>query len=213
MLCFQVKEYLLKRYSEILSFRIKNYKLILGRSLTLMIQNKNLPFYIAAILFFIIFKFVFTIADTLDLSFLITPTNKIIGLITGARSVYVADNGFYFENLNIVIDKSCSGFNFWLLCSVMLTFLSIKYFETSREKIAVFVLSLGGAYIFTVFVNASRIFASIIIQNRADHLFVKRPHYFLHESVGIITNLTFLILIYLIVEKMLNNRYTNEKLA
>jgi len=178
-----------------------------------MIQNKNLPYYITAIILFVLLKLVYIIADTFDLSFLIIPTNKIVGLLTGTSSLYVKGNGFYFENLNIVIDKSCSGFNFMLLCFLMLTFLSLKYFNKTIEKNAVIILSLTAAYIVTVFVNALRIFAAIIVQTHADKMLAKRPHYFLHESVGIITNLTFLILIYLIAEKMLNNRYTNEKLA
>lgn len=164
---------------------------------------KNMPYYLTAIGLFILLKFVFANADNNDLKFLLSPTNTIVELLTGSQSVFNQENGYFFEHLNIIIDKSCSGFNFWLLCFLMLTFLIIKYLKNSKGKIIALMVSFISAYFITMMVNSSRIFASIIIQNQ-NYSFVNQP--IVHESIGIVTNLTFLILIYILVEGALIKR-------
>jgi len=175
--------------------------------------NKNIPYYLTAIGLFILLKFGYTLADNDSLTFLIKPTDKLVGLLTNSKSVYFSDKGYYHETLNIIIEKSCSGFNFWLLCFCMLTFLLLKYIDKPLFKVLSIPLSLILAYILTIFVNASRIFASIIIQNQANNFLPNRPHLLLHEIVGVITNLSFLILVYYLLEQFLNKKQHNEKLA
>jgi exosortase K len=159
---------------------------------------------------FILLKLLYTVAGTNDLHFLLGPTNKIVELLSGSQARYIQNSGYFHESLNIVIDKSCSGFNFWLLCFIMLSFLTLKYFKNRINKILTMTLSLIGAYFLTVLVNSSRIFASIIIENQI-HSIAK--YSIIHESIGIITNLTFLILIYLITERILNKRNTNANIV
>jgi hypothetical protein len=65
----------------------------------------------------------------------------------------------------------------------------------------------------TIFVNAARIVASIIVQHQANNFLPNRLHLILHEIVGVITNLTFLILIYIVSERFLTHKYHNAKLT
>ena len=97
--------------------------------------NKNIPYYLVAVGLFILLKFGYTVADNNDLAFLLKPTNKLVGVLTGSHSVYLANNGYYYEKLNILIEKSCSGFNFWLLCFLLFTYLLIKYLDKPLHKI------------------------------------------------------------------------------
>ena len=175
--------------------------------------NKNIPFYLTTIGLFILLKFGYTLADNDSLILLLKPTDKIVGLLTGSHSVYFSDKGYYHDNLNILIEKSCSGFNFLLLCFCMLTFLFLKYANKTIFKFLSIPVALITSYFLTIFVNASRIFASIIMQQQANNIFSDRPHLILHEIVGVITNLTFLILIYIVSEKFLTNKYQNAKLT
>ena len=175
--------------------------------------NKNIPYYLTTIGLFILLKFGYTVADNDNLIFLLKPTNKIVELLTGSHSVYFSDKGFYHDNLNILIEKSCSGFNFLILCFCMLTFLFLKYVNKTNLKSLTILLALVVSYLLTIFVNSSRIFVSIIMQQQADNFLPNRPHLILHETVGVITNLTFLILIYIVSEKFLTNKYQNAKLT
>lgn len=152
------------------------------------------------------------LADTHDLTFLLTPTDKLVGLLTGSHSVFLADNGFYHDKLNILIDKSCSGFNFWLLCFLVFTYLTVKHFDKPLHKILTIPTVLLCSCLLTIFVNASRIFASVIVQNQTKIFFANQQH-LIHEAVGIVTNLTFLVLTYYIIEKFLIHRQRNAKLA
>ena len=93
----------------------------------------------------------------------------------------------------------------------MLTFLFLKYAKKTFFKFLCIPAALLASYLFTIFVNASRIFVSIIMQQQANNFLPNRPHLILHEIVGVITNLTFLILIYIVSEKFLTNKYQNAK--
>ena len=155
-----------------------------------------------AIGLFVILKFCYTHADNGNLLFLLKPTNTIVCFLTGSQSVYSTDNGYYYEALNILIDRSCSGFNFWILSFLLYTFLFLKYINKTALKTLVIPISFICAYILTIFTNSSRIFASIIVQNHSENFSPDTQH-LIHEAVGIITNLTFLVLAYYLTEKKL----------
>jgi len=174
--------------------------------------NKNIPYYLTAVGLFILLKFGFALADNNDLTFLLKPTDRFVGLLTGSNSIYFADKGFYHDKLNILIDKSCSGFNFWLLCFLIFIYLTVKYLDKPLHKVLSIPIVLFCAYLLTIFVNTSRIFVSVIVQNQTKDFFANQQH-LIHESIGIITNLSFLVLAYYIVEKFLIHRQHNAKLA
>jgi len=174
--------------------------------------NKNIPYYLTAVGLFILLKFAFTLADNDDLIFLLKPTDKLVGLLTGSHSIYFADKGFYHDKLNILIDKSCSGFNFWILSFLVFTYLTVKYLDKPLHKILTIPTALLCAYVLTIFVNTSRIFASVIVQTQTKNFFANKQH-LIHEAVGVITNLTFLVLTYYLIEKFLIHRQHNAKLA
>ncbi len=166
---------------------------------------------IAAGIFFTL-KFGYTQAENDDLTFLLKPTDKFVGFLTGSNSVYEIDKGYFHNQLNIYIDKSCSGFNFWILSFLMLAFLGLKNLDSEIKKVLTIPLALVAGYLLTIFVNTSRIFASIIIQNQKINIFEIQPH-IIHEAIGIITNLSFLILAYYITNRILIKKIHHEKLT
>lgn len=174
--------------------------------------NKNIPYYLTTVGFFILLKFGFTLADNNDLAFLLKPTDKLVGLLTGSDSIYLSDSGYFHEHLNIIIDKSCSGFNFWILSFLLFTYLSVKHFDKTLSKILTIPTALFGAFLLTIFVNTSRIFASIVVQTQTKSILLNQQH-IVHEAIGIITNLTFLILAYILIEKLLIHKRYNAKFA
>jgi exosortase K len=175
-------------------------------------SNKNIPYYLAAVGLFILLKFGYTLAENNDLTFLIKPTDKLVGLLTSSHSVYLSESGYFHEHLNIIIDKSCSGFNFWALCFLLFTYLTVRHFNRTLNKILTIPIALILAYLLTIFVNTSRIFASIVVQTQTKNILLNHQH-ILHEAIGIITNLTFLILAYVLIEKLLIHKRPNEKFA
>jgi exosortase K len=174
--------------------------------------NKNIPYYLTAIGIFILLKVVFTFANNDDLIFLLKPTDKLVGWSIGSQSVYLADEGFFHEKINIVIEKSCSGFNFWILSFLVFAYLGLKYADKYLYKILTIPAALFCAYLLTIFANASRIVASIVVRNQTVGIFPdKQP--LIHEIVGITTYFSFLVLTYYLIEKFLKYKKQNAKLA
>lgn len=175
-------------------------------------KNKDILYYLVAFGVFISMKFGFTIADDTDMLFLLKPTDKLIGFLMGSTSVYLESEGYYHSNLNIYIGKSCSGFNFWGLSFLTFSYLVVNVLNKSIHKILSIPVALIVTYLVTIFVNTSRIYASIVVQNQTKNNFLNQQGV-IHESVGIITNLTFLILFYILIEKLTKNKYCYEKLT
>ena len=164
-------------------------------------NNNNSFYYLASLAVFVVLKFVFTFTSINDLFFLLNPTDAVISIITNSSSTFIIDRGFFHSKFNILIDKSCAGYNLWLLSFLIFNFLLLKYLGRNSSGFLSIPASLVLAYLFTVFVNSSRIYTSIIIQNNAN--FVQIDQNYLHEGIGILTNLLFLILAYYFIEKFL----------
>ena len=167
--------------------------------------SKNIPYYLTAVGIFILLKFAFSLADNNDLIFWLKPLDKFIELLTGSQSVFLPDDGYFHDDLNIVIGKACLGFHFWILCFLVFSYLGLKYADKSLHKILTIPAALVVAYLLTIFANTSRIFASIIVRNQTIHIFPDKQ-YLIHEAVGIITKLSFLILAYYLIEKFLKHK-------
>lgn len=175
-------------------------------------SNKNIPYYLTGFAIYIVLKFGYTKISVDGLIFLLKPVNKLLSLLIGSHSLYLSNKGYYFEELNILVDKSCSGFNFWLLSFLVFTYLFLKYICNSLYKVLVIPIVLLFTYLFTILVNTSRIYASIIVQSQTKTPFYNYQH-LIHESMGIITNLFFLILSYYLIEKLLKRIHRYEKFA
>lgn len=164
-------------------------------------MSKNTISYLLLFTLFGLLKIVYKNAQTDDLLFLLKPINRIIELATATKSSFIQGKGYYNPHLSIVIDKSCSGFNFMLISFLMLSVLFLKYSDTFLSKILFVIASFVISYVFSVLVNSSRIYTSIIIQSH-NH-FIKQAY--LHEGIGVTINLTFLLLLYLATERTLTN--------
>lgn len=177
-------------------------------------MKRNLPYYVAVVLLCILLKIWFGGFATNDsLRFLLHPTNAIVGFLMGSPSVFLSEKGYFHPKINIVVDKSCSGFNFWVLCFTMLNFLLLKHCKTHFLKSAAIILTFVSTYFLTILVNSSRIFAAVVIQNAGNYFLSVKPHYMLHEIVGIATNLSFLLIIYILTEYYFIKKNHNEKPA
>lgn len=164
-----------------------------------MYSKPNIPYYLLLFGLFIILKYTYTKSTTEDLSFLLKPTSHIIGSISNSPISNTAEQGYFLDNLNVVINKSCSGYNFWLLSSILFAFLMINHLDKSKYKILSLPIAFLVAYILSIFVNSSRIFVSLVLQNKIQHI-TGLSASIIHEAIGVAINLTFLFLAYLFLE-------------
>lgn len=173
----------------------------------------NTPYYLAAILLFIGLKWVYKMADTEHLFFLLQPSSRLVGLLTGAPCEYLSDTGAYaYPTLGIVIEKSCSGYNFWLLCTMMLFFQFLNASHSAFQKTKAFFGAIVVAYVLTIFANSSRIYASIVLQHQlGDGIGIESG--IVHQTIGIAVYLTVLVAIYLTIEIIAKNKLSYAKPA
>ena len=135
---------------------------------------ENTAYYVTAALIFVLLRVGFSLANDNDLAFLLTPTDKLVGLLTGSHSVFIENAGYFHERLNIIIGKSCSGFNFLVLSFLVFAWLAVKYFNKPLRKFLNIPIAFVSACLLAVFVNVSRILASIALQNRINFFFPGR---------------------------------------
>src|SRR5690349_15620554 len=87
---------------------------------------------VAGALVFII-KYLHARASTEDLLFILQPTSFAVQVFQKASAAFIPERGYVFRDLNIVIDKSCAGGNFFMLCFSVLIISVIS--NLSKEKL------------------------------------------------------------------------------
>ena len=168
-----------------------------------MFYTKNIPYYLSASVIFILLKFLFSHMSSDELLFLLQPTNYIVEVMSNTESQYVSQQGFYNNRLNILINKSCSGFNFLLMCYLMLIFLIVGKLKNRLHKTISLPILLLLSYLLTLFSNSSRIMMSIMVRDiRLEFSIINTS--WLHQLQGSFVYLFFLIIIYLMIENFFN---------
>jgi exosortase K len=165
-----------------------------------------LPYYVAVVGIFVALQFAYNRADTDNLRFFLAPTDYFVSLITTSSSVYTSEKGYTHSDLHIVIEKSCSGFNFFTICFTLLAMLFFIYAKPPTKRIFAIPFALALAYVVTIVVNVSRILFSIVAQTQADQFLGHRPHLRLHDYVGFVHNIVALLFV-LYLSKILLIRY------
>lgn len=88
----------------------------------------------------------------------------------------------------------------------MLYFQVIRFVKQIKFKLLLLPISLSITYILTILINSSRIIISIVLQNSKLYILNFKPH-IIHEAIGVVTYLSFLLITYFLTEKILNKNY------
>lgn len=175
-------------------------------------SGKNIPFYAIAVALFLFFKLLYMNANAEDLLFLLSPTNMFVSMLSNSTGVFIENSGFYHQDLNILIEKSCSGFNFFILSFIISYILSLQYAKNWAPKLILLPISLLISWLLTIGVNVARITSAILFHA---HLPVNSAKSItIHEMQGTFIYLFFLLLFYKILKYTLTKYYTRyEKFA
>lgn len=167
---------------------------------------KPLPITFASIL--ILAKLFYKQATTEDLAWFLQPITYGLKLCLSVNFMQVPD-GFYFEELNVLIDKSCSGFNLFLIYCALGGFCFLLKCKTSQQIITGTFLVVVISYLLTLITNFCRIYTLLCFEKPLAHIFTIQSAT-MHEALGIINNTIFLILGYVIAKRLLKTK-NNEK--
>lgn len=162
-----------------------------------MLHNKDLIFYLSIAAVFVFLKILYMDLSIDQLRLFLYPLDVMVRLATHSTSVFLPSEGYFYESLNILIDKSCSGFNFFTLCFMMLAFLFVNHLPLNRHRIIAIAACLPLSYLLAIFANTARILTSITIMH------LPMPAWSLHgdlshQAQGAFVYLFFLIIIYFV---------------
>lgn len=160
--------------------------------------------------FAMLMKIGYTFLGVHELNFLLRPVASVVGLITGSPVVHLPGKGYLLPQAGILIDRSCSGMHFWIVCFVVLMMPALKHRLSAGRSLLFLFGTLAGSYVLTIFANSARIRFAVFSQQAGDLMLGVRPHHRIHEASGVLVYLFFLILFYLAVDYLLNKYATHE---
>ncbi len=173
--------------------------------------SQNVLFYITLItLILILFSFI-TYTKTEQLSFLLFPVASIVEKVFNSSFYYQEAIGFVYESMSIVINKSCSGGTFLMICFCMLSFSFAGRIKKIKDKYLLVIGFLLLSYVLTILANVSRIIIAIqmlsfkVSQNAQ----IERV---LHQGVGVLVYCVYLWGIYIVLSKLIRVGEENEKI-
>ncbi|MCI5055167.1 MAG: exosortase K [Flavobacteriales bacterium] len=159
-------------------------------------KNRKFIALVLVALIYVTLKFWFRELDNQQLIFLLAPVNFFVELFYNSSSVFSETIGYFHSELSMTINDTCSGYNFLLLTFVLSSSVVIWYGKRMNLVLTLLFTAVF-SYAFTLLTNSIRVLLSIKVQNIADEFMVPRPHHFIHETIGVLVFLSFLILMYL----------------
>ena len=101
-----------------------------------------------------------------DLWWILTPTTRVVGAMTGATFVPVPSEGHVSHERLFVIEKSCAGINFLVAAFAMLVLALFHRVGSGLSGLCVLGASLLTSYGAAIFVNATRITIAMWLADR-----------------------------------------------
>lgn len=140
-------------------------------------------------------------AQTENLLWMLHPTSILTSLMTGIKFIFVSSKGYVSSPMGIIIDKSCAGINFFILCFTIAVFSKSKTCKSFKELSINYIILLGLSYFITITANAFRITGALLIVKLINNTNFVYMYNWLHHAEGTIVYLTILIIFYFLLEK------------
>ncbi|MCD2426156.1 exosortase K [Niabella pedocola] len=157
---------------------------------------------VAGSLILILLKLLLRQSDADDLYFLLAPVSAIIEATGNYHAQFISGAGFFFRDLHVIINKSCSGATFMLTALLPAGYLLLSYSRNVKSFFKTFPIALLFVYFLTILANTTRILTAIKLGGTSFLMGHIAPEK-LHELLGMITYLFYLISAFLLTEKLL----------
>lgn len=165
------------------------------------------------IVVFIGLKYLYQYLNNDHLAFLLAPSNFVIELLTGQHASYSIDMGYFYQILNITIERSCSGYTFMLIAFILTAYTLLSQ-ELIRQKLLITPIALIIAYVVTILANISRIACSIILKDSDIASSLGISYAQVHLVGGVFIYLIFLTTLYFLLSySFIKNNLNHEKAA
>jgi exosortase K len=146
-------------------------------------------------------KLYYSTASADQLRWILAPTTAVVELINGASFEFESHAGYISRDRSFLIANSCAGVNFLIAAFLMLSMRKLLS-DPSKKIVWGFITSSAIiAYLVTIVANATRISVALWLQGISAEIGGLNP-YQLHRFEGIFIYFGFLLLLFVISEKM-----------
>jgi len=146
-------------------------------------------------------------ASTDALSWILTPTAHVVGLLTGVAFAAVPGEGYFSAERMFLIEKACAGVNFMIAAFAMVAFALLHHARSFRGGAAVVGLSLLASYVAAIVVNALRIVIAMWLAAQP-MLWTTLTAAEIHRLEGITVYFGGLLLLYSLVQRLDRGEFT-----
>lgn len=147
-------------------------------------------------------KWWYRTAATEELGFVLRPVAWLVAALSGEEYRHVVGEGYFFPDLRILIDRSCSGVNFMIITAATFAFLLMRRRQAGCIAPFFALASTLAAYGLTLLANSGRILAMLKLERAGIHL---GPT--LHEALGAFFFLVALVLTSLLLDRILHRTH------
>jgi exosortase K len=136
-----------------------------------------------------------------DLWWILSPTARMVGVVTGTVFAAVPEEGYVSHARLFIVEKSCAGINFMIAAFGMMVFALFHRVGSGRSGACVLAVSLAASYCAALFVNATRITIAMWL---ADHPIALQTFTAadVHRFEGIAVYFTGLVLLHELVRRI-----------
>lgn len=153
----------------------------------------------------LILKALYAMASLEQLRFLLAPVSAILGSLHHAPYVFVPDAGYRFPSLHMVIDASCAGGNFMLLCVAVTGLACYQDFKPKHYRWWVIPTLLLIGWLLAIVANVARINLILVTREFSTQFFWIKSVRF-HEAQGIVVYLITLMAAFLFTRFLIRRK-------
>jgi exosortase K len=135
-----------------------------------------------------------------DLWWILTPTARLAGVMTGTAFAMTPGEGYFSPERLFLIEKSCAGINFMIAAFGMVTFALLHRVRSGLSGARVLAMSLPASYSATALVNAARIAIAMRLAAHPVAVSTLTPAQ-VHRVEGIVVYFGGLMLLYELVQR------------
>ena len=170
----------------------------------LRLRSKRLHQFGAVVTAAVLLKLFYSSASVNGLRWILAPTTLLVELVTGENFRFEPYAGYINEDHSFLIADSCSGVNFMIAAFLMLAFLILAGNRQKDVRWLAFVGAAAAAYIAALAANTVRIVLALKQHGVRTAIIWMNPEQ-MHRLQGIFVYFGFLMLLYLLYEKIANS--------
>ncbi len=118
---------------------------------------------VVSLLIMLALKYHYSLASADQLTWILAPTAKMVAWLTPARPVFESGTGYVDFAQGIIVAPACAGINFMIMAFGLAMVCGLGGLYRAGDLLIWLPMSLWGAYVYTILINAVRIGLSMIL--------------------------------------------------